>query len=52
MDLTLAVQVNSVNRRGLDLTLSLPDDWQVFESAWATQYARWRCAARCTWRWK
>jgi uncharacterized protein (TIGR00255 family) len=32
-ELTLAVQVNSVNRRGLDLTLSLPDDWQGFESA-------------------
>ncbi len=32
-DLTLAVQVNSVNRRGLDLTLSLPDDWQGFEAA-------------------
>ena len=32
-DLTLSVQVNSVNRRGLDLTLSLPDDWQGFESA-------------------
>ena len=30
---TLTVQVNSVNRRGLDLTLSLPDDWQHFEAA-------------------
>jgi uncharacterized protein (TIGR00255 family) len=30
---TLGVQVNSVNRRGLDLTMKLPDDWQVFESA-------------------
>ena len=30
---TLTVQVNSVNRRGLDLTLSLPDEWQAFESA-------------------
>ena len=29
---TLTVQVNSVNRRGLDLTLSLPDEWQAFES--------------------
>ncbi len=31
--LTLTVQVNSVNRRGLDLTLGLPDEWQAFESA-------------------
>lgn len=30
---TLTVQVNSVNRRGLDLTLSLPDEWQHFEAA-------------------
>jgi len=30
---TLTVQVNSVNRRGLDLTLALPDEWQGFESA-------------------
>ena len=30
---TLTVQVNSVNRRGLDLSLSLPNDWQEFESA-------------------
>ncbi len=30
---TLTVQVNSVNRRGLDLSLSLPDDWQAFEPA-------------------
>jgi uncharacterized protein (TIGR00255 family) len=30
---TLTVQVNSVNRRGLDLTLSLPAEWQAFESA-------------------
>lgn len=30
---TLTVQVNSVNRRGLDLSLSLPDEWQAFESA-------------------
>jgi uncharacterized protein (TIGR00255 family) len=29
---TLTVQVNSVNRRGLDLTLNLPDEWQVFEA--------------------
>lgn len=28
---TLAVQVNSVNRRGLDLTMSLPNEWQTFE---------------------
>jgi uncharacterized protein (TIGR00255 family) len=32
-DLSVAVQVNSVNRRGLDLTMSLPDAWQGFESA-------------------
>lgn len=31
--LTLTVQINSVNRRGLDLTLKLPDEWQVFESS-------------------
>ncbi|WP_438483129.1 YicC/YloC family endoribonuclease [Oleiharenicola lentus] len=30
---TLTVQVNSVNRRGLDLTLALPDEWQPFEAA-------------------
>jgi uncharacterized protein (TIGR00255 family) len=30
---TLSVQVNSVNRRGLDLTMKLPDDWQAFEPA-------------------
>lgn len=30
---TLTVQVNSVNRRGLDLSVSLPNDWQEFESA-------------------
>jgi len=30
---TLTVQVNSVNRRGLDLTVSLPSEWQAFESA-------------------
>ena len=29
----LTVQVNSVNRRGLDLTQNLPDEWQAFESA-------------------
>lgn len=32
-DLTLTVQVNSVNRRSLDLTQSLPDEWEVFETA-------------------
>lgn len=32
-DSTLSVQVNSVNRRGLDLTMSLPDEWQALESA-------------------
>ena len=30
-ELTLTVQVNSVNRRGLDLTQNLPDEWQAFE---------------------
>ena len=30
---TLTVQVNSVNRRGLDLTQKLPDEWQGFEPA-------------------
>lgn len=30
---TLTVQVNSVNRRGLDLSLALPDEWQPFEAA-------------------
>ncbi|HEX2862379.1 MAG TPA: YicC/YloC family endoribonuclease [Lacunisphaera sp.] len=32
-ELTLTVQVNSVNRKGLDLTLSLPDEWEAFEPA-------------------
>ncbi len=31
-NLTLTVQVNSVNRRGLDLSLNLPDEWQAFEA--------------------
>ena len=31
--LTLTVQINSVNRRGLDLSLKLPDEWQNFESS-------------------
>jgi uncharacterized protein (TIGR00255 family) len=31
--LTLTVQVNSVNRRGLDLSVNLPDEWQAFEAA-------------------
>src|SRR3954453_17188830 len=30
---TLTVQVNSVNRRGLDLTMKLPEEWQPFEPA-------------------
>ena len=30
---TLTVQINSVNRRGLDLSISLPDEWQACESA-------------------
>lgn len=29
---TLTVQVNSVNRRSLDLTMKLPDEWQGYES--------------------
>ncbi|HTL68802.1 MAG TPA: YicC/YloC family endoribonuclease [Lacunisphaera sp.] len=28
----VAVQVSSVNRRGLDLTMKLPDEWQGFEA--------------------
>lgn len=32
-NLTLTVQINSVNRRGLDLSLKLPDEWQTFESS-------------------
>jgi uncharacterized protein (TIGR00255 family) len=32
-ELTLTVQVNSVNRKGLDLTLSLPDEWEAFEAS-------------------
>lgn len=31
-ELTVSVQINSVNRRGLDLTISLPDEWQPFEA--------------------
>jgi uncharacterized protein (TIGR00255 family) len=30
---TLTVAVNSVNRRGLDLTMKLPADWEAFEPA-------------------
>lgn len=30
---TLTVQVNSVNRKGLDLTMKLPEEWQPFEAA-------------------
>ncbi len=30
---SFSVQINSVNRRGLDLSLSLPGDWQAFEPA-------------------
>ena len=29
---TLTIQVNSVNRKGLDLTMKLPEEWQPFES--------------------
>jgi len=32
-NLSLTVQINSVNRRGLDLSLKLPDEWQTFESS-------------------
>ncbi len=32
-DQTLTVQVNSVNRKSLDLTMKLPDEWQGFEAA-------------------
>lgn len=32
-NLTLTVQVNSVNRRGLDLTMKLPNEWAGFEPA-------------------
>jgi len=30
---TVTIQVNSVNRRGLDLSMKLPDEWQAFEAA-------------------
>jgi uncharacterized protein (TIGR00255 family) len=32
-ELTLTVSVNSVNRKSLDLTVSLPDEWEGFEAA-------------------
>lgn len=32
-NLTLTVQVNSVNRRGLDLSMKLPNEWAGFEPA-------------------
>jgi uncharacterized protein (TIGR00255 family) len=32
-NLTLTVQVNSVNRRGLDLSMKLPAEWQGYEPA-------------------
>jgi uncharacterized protein (TIGR00255 family) len=32
-EFTLGVEVSSVNRRGFDLTLSLPEDWQSLESS-------------------
>ncbi|MEI6106792.1 MAG: YicC/YloC family endoribonuclease [Opitutae bacterium] len=32
-NLSLTVQVNAVNRKGLDLSLKLPDEWQAFEPA-------------------
>src|SRR5258708_6103494 len=30
---TLTVQITSVNRRGLDLSMAVPDEWQPFEAA-------------------
>ena len=30
---TLTVQVNSVNRKTLDLTMKLPDEWETFEAS-------------------
>ena len=30
---TVTVQVNSVNRKGLDLTTKLPDEWEAFETS-------------------
>ena len=30
---SVSVQVNSVNRRGLDLSVSLPDAWEQLESS-------------------
>jgi uncharacterized protein (TIGR00255 family) len=32
-ELTLAVQVNSVNRKGLDLSTKLPAEWEAFETS-------------------
>jgi len=32
-ELTVTVQVNSVNRRGLDLSQKLPAEWEAFEPA-------------------
>lgn len=32
-EFTVMVQVNSVNRKGLDLTAKLPDEWEAFETA-------------------
>jgi uncharacterized protein YicC (UPF0701 family) len=37
---TVTVQVNSVNRRGLDLSISLPDRWDPLESAAAEAVRR------------
>ena len=39
-DRTLTVQVSSVNRKTLDLALSLPDAWQELETAVAEQVRR------------
>lgn len=32
-EMNLTVQVNSVNRKGLDLTQKLPDEWEVYEAS-------------------
>lgn len=31
-EFTVMVQVNSVNRKGLDLSMKLPDEWEAFEA--------------------
>lgn len=32
-EFTVTVQVNSVNRKGLDMTTKLPDEWEAFEAS-------------------